>query len=313
VLLPPLENRRSEDVVEELVARSSPARERRDRPEDAGVSLGELLEDRLHLSGRRRREVGLLIGQLAKVGCRQSDLRSRGRNEKARNARRDLLLLAAQLRHSVVEAIAEELRSAAEVVPECLRAERPRAELGLSLPESRQHHLEDRCLDASFCGHALTQRSRAEGLARHAVCPHLVENVIDELVFDLDRLVGRDVTAVLLDRQRHGVAGSVEPEVVDLQPIVEQARDPALEAVQLSERVIANRKKEVRPQICPVDRLRKLAVEGARPALLPVVEEILLELVEQQEQLAAHLAAPVVEHFRERCARGRSRTAVAAE
>ena len=57
----------------------------------------------------------------------------------------------------------------------------------------------------------------------------------------------------------------------------------------------------------------ELAVEGAGTALLAVVEEVLLELVEQQEQLAVHLAAPVVEHFRERRAGGRVGQVVAVE
>jgi hypothetical protein len=75
----------------------------------------------------------------------------------------------------------------------------------------------------------------------------------------------------------------------------------------------SDREQEVRPQVGPVDRVRELLVEGAGPVLLAVVEEVLLELVEQQEQFPVHLAAPVVEHFRERRARRRAGQLIAAE
>ena len=71
--------------------------------------------------------------------------------------------------------------------------------------------------------------------------------------------------------------------VIDLQPVLEQVRDPALEAVEPRERVVANREEEVCPQLGPVDRVRKLGVERAGPALVVVVEEVLLELIEQHE------------------------------
>ena len=79
------------------------------------------------------------------------------------------------------------------------------------------------------------------------------------------------------------------------------------------ERVVANREQEVRPQLGPVDRLRKLGVEGSGAALVVVVEEVLLELVEDDEQLATHLRAPVIEHLRERRAGGRLGEIVALE
>src|SRR5205085_12614517 len=89
---------------------------------------------------------------------------------------------------------------------------------------------------------------------------------------------------VALDRPEDRVAAAAPVEVVEAQVVREEARDPALEGVELRERVLAQAEQEVRTQAGVADRLRELLRE--RVAL--VVEEVLLELVEDDVDVAAH-------------------------
>ena len=74
-------------------------------------------------------------------------------------------------------------------------------------------------------------------------------------------------------------------QMVDSQVVLEQARYASLEAVQLGESVLADRDQEAHVEVRGGDGERKPVVEGAFAALLPVVEEVLLELIEDDEQL----------------------------
>ena len=85
------------------------------------------------------------------------------------------------------------------------------------------------------------------------------------------------------DRRARGVA----VEVVDAQVVVEQVRDAPLEAVELRERVLAQRDEEVHAQVgsLTIARTRRRTCPARRSSR--VVEEVLLELVEDDEQRRA--------------------------
>ena len=67
----------------------------------------------------------------------------------------------------------------------------------------------------------------------------------------------------------------------------EKVANPALEAVELRVGVLADRDEEGHPQVVAHDRARELEGEGPLAVLVGVVEEVLLELVEHEQQLAA--------------------------
>ena len=74
--------------------------------------------------------------------------------------------------------------------------------------------------------------------------------------------------------------------MLDAHVVRKEARDLPFEAVELRQRVLADRDEEVHPEIRVVHDLGELAGEGALPVLGRVVEEVVLELVEDDEQRA---------------------------
>ena len=83
---------------------------------------------------------------------------------------------------------------------------------------------------------------------------------------------------------------AVDVEVVDAEVVREQQRDVPLEVVELGPRVLADREQDVHAEVRVVDDRRELGGETREPlavALVGVVLEVLLELVEHDEQRAA--------------------------
>jgi hypothetical protein len=87
----------------------------------------------------------------------------------------------------------------------------------------------------------------------------------------------------------------LEPEVV-----FEEARDLALEAVELRERVLAQRDEEVDAEARGVDGTREIASEAVVRVAVGVVHEVLLELVEDDEDVRRRASRPVLERRRKR-------------
>ena len=86
----------------------------------------------------------------------------------------------------------------------------------------------------------------------------------------------------------------VEPKVVR-----EQVRDTPLEAVELGERVVAERQQDAHAQSGAGHELGQLARETG---LLAVVEEVLLGLVEDEQQVAGKRLGPAAKGVRKRLA-----------
>ena len=151
-----------------------------------------------------------------------------------------------------------------------------RALLPLALPQPLEHELEIRRLDA--------------GVGRR-----LVEHRLDERVLRRERLPAELAVAGERAEDRGAPGLAVEP--VEPQQVREQLGNPAGELVELGQRVVAQREQDVDAQAGPAQELRQRRAQRPFEA---VVEDVLLEVVEQQVQLAA-AAGP----RRRPCRRGR--------
>ena len=92
---------------------------------------------------------------------------------------------------------------------------------------------------------------------------------------------------VALDRPFDRPAGGRLVEMLEAEVRAEEVANASLEAVELRVGVLADRDEEGHPQVLAHDRARELESEGSLAVLVGVVEEVLLELVEDEQQLAA--------------------------
>ena len=172
----------------------------------------------------------------------------------------------------------------------------------LDLPDPVHHELEEGRLDAPL-GLVATCRSiaraRALGSETDLTDGNLVEDGVDEGVFDTDA-----TAAELLDRLDDRVAGGRPAEMLDVEPVREERRDPSLEAVEPGEGVLADRDEEVDRKLAPVDGPRELDGEGAFAVLVRTRDEVLLDLIEDHEQDAVAVLCPGLECGREAAALG---------
>ena len=254
--------------MEDLVADGVRLVGRGDRPEDA--RLRESLDD---LADRLRRRARVLRQVVEPVG----DLHPGRRHEVVEDARGLVALGRPERAQRPLEVLGDDPLGAAES-RERREAERRRACRPLLLPEALHDELEVRRLDPPVGPFA---RDRAAALAAHVdpAALHLVEDGLDERGLDRHRRAAE--LAVALDRPHDRLAAAAPVEV--LEP---QVRDPRLERVELRERVLAQAEEEVRPQAGLADRRRELAREAGAGAV-PLVEEVLLELVEDDVDVAA--------------------------
>lgn len=124
----------------------------------------------------------------------------------------------------------------------------------------------------------------------------LLEDPFDELGLDAERLLAGALEPIeLLDRPHDRLARGLTVEALDAEVVVEQVRDPALEAVESCQLVLADRDQEVRAEVVAAECPRQLSGDRPRPAILAVVQERLLELVENDQHLAAESLAQLGE------------------
>ena len=209
----------------------------------------------------------------------------RARDEEAEEIRRHVLLARAQRSERVEQVVLDDpLRPSEPIEP--LDREVVRTLVLCRAPEPLQHELQERSLDTPavrrlcVCASAVPHERDA---ARRRRVDHPLDETGPELV---RRLRGRQAAVPLAQRPLDRVAGRFAREVLDAHVVREEARDASLEAVELRERVLADREQDVDPQVRIVDDRRKLARERASAVLLGVVEEVVLELVEDDEQRA---------------------------
>ena len=161
------------------------------------------------------------------------------------------------------------------------------APLALDLPQALQHELQVGRLDPRpvlFDRGAATDDSRVD-----PACGNLTEDRFHEGRFDLD--AGRLELVVPPDRSEDGRPRRLAVEQVEAQVVREETGDASLEDVEPRELVVADAEHDVDPQAGPGHELR----EQVEQASLGVVEEQLLELVEDEQQLAPEGCGPGVE------------------
>ena len=140
-----------------------------------------------------------------------------------------------------------------------------RAGLPLALPQPLEHELEVRRLHA--------------GVGRR-----LVEHRLDERLLGRELLTGQLAVAGERAENRGLPCLAVEP--VEAQQVREELGDPSGELVELREGVVAQREQDVDAQPGPAQQLGQGLAQ--RP-FETVVEDVLLEVVEQEMQLATLL------------------------
>ena len=212
---------------------------------------------------------------------------------------RDVLLARREARQSQLDVLAYDLLRAAEP-GQRREAQGPRPVLSFGIPEAAHHELQIRRLDvpavATGCRDNAPSGDAHVDLARR----DLLENGIDERRLDRDglRLAGESVVGGdgLHDRRACGR----ERQVLDSEVVVQDAGEAAPEGVELRECVLANREQEVHSQVGVGDQRRELLRECLRPALVAVVEEVLLRLVEHDVEVAADQVLPQAEGVGER-------------
>ncbi len=146
-----------------------------------------------------------------------------------------------------------------------LEAQLARPRLPLALPQTLEHELEVRRLDP--------------GVGRG-----LVEHGLDERVLGRERRGGE--LAVAGERAEDRRAPGLPVEQVETQQVREQLGNPAGEVVKLSQSIVPQREEDVDAEARPPQELRQRRAERSFD---PVIKDVLLEVVEQQVQLATLL------------------------
>ena len=196
------------------------------------------------------------------------------------------LLRVRQLAHGALEVLLDDALRAAQPLerldPQDVRARRP-----LVLPEPLHDDLEVRRLDPRAVLAALDDSEAAERRLDRAR-PDLVEDSLDEKRLDGDGLA-REL-GVPLDGADDRRAGRLAVEPVEPESVREEAGDPAGEAIELGERVLAQRDEHVHAERSS-QHCRKRLGERAGPGVVGVVEEVLLRLVEDEVDVPPVLGA----------------------
>ena len=163
-------------------------------------------------------------------------------------------------------------------------------------PQMSHHQLEIRRFDASVPRHGIRSAvTPAAHLAqRDAAHSYLIEYRLHEGWFDrgLEGVIFGKHAVVLGDGAFDGGATGGAAQVLDSKVVVEQARDPALEPVQLGKRILANADEEARPQVPAGNRARELVSKRSPAIFLRVIEKVVLELIEDDDQVGLHTVGP---------------------
>ncbi len=214
------------------------------------------------------------------------DFRAGRCDEMVEHAGSDVLFRRAQRRHRMFEMVLDDLLSAAECC-ERREAEHVRLPFAFDLPQPLQHELQVRGLDPRPV--LLDRRAASDEPRVDPACRDLPEDRLDERGLDLD---GRGLELVVaLDWAEHRRAGRGAIEQVEAEVVREEARDASLEDVQPRELVVTNAEHDVDAQARAGHELGQQVEQSS----LGVVEEELLELVEDEHEIAPKGCGPGVE------------------
>ena len=198
----------------------------------------------------------------------------------------DVLFRRAQGGHRPFEMILDDVLRSAECC-ECRQPEHVRMSLALDLPQPLQHELQIRRLDAGpvlLDGGAASDEPRVD-----PACRNLPEDRFDERGLDLDG--GRLELVVAPEWAEHGRAGGGAIEQVEAKVVREEAWNPSLEDIQSRELIVADAEHDVDAEARTGHELGQEVEQSP----FGVVEEELLELVEDEHEVAAKGCCPGVE------------------
>ena len=232
------------------------------------------------------------LGVTGEIAGAMRDLRSGRRDEEVVHRGRGVLLPGREICHRVLEVVLDDLRGAAEL-GERLSPEEPRATLGLDLPQPAHDELQVRRLDAIVVSRGgddtPAHRSELDSPGRN-----FVENSIDESWFQVDPAFGGDELVVSLQGTADRRLPGRTVEVLQPQTVRKEVGNHRLEAVEQGKSVFANSDQHVHTQIRPANHVGQLLDEAA---ILLVVEEELLELIEHQVDVAPRTRCQIRERL----------------
>jgi hypothetical protein len=200
------------------------------------------------------------------------------------DARSDVLLRSGQLSHRSLEVLLHDALSATEPRKR-FGAQHARTPRVLLLPDSLHDELQVRRLDSSP---EVGDLDHAEPPDRRLDLPgtDLVENPLDELRLDRHRAACELREALGRPQDRRPCSRAVE--TVESKGVGEEPRDAPGEAVELRERVLAQRDEDVHAGRSGQHGRQRLR-ERRRAVVVGVVEEVLLRLIEHEVHVAVGL------------------------
>ncbi len=248
VLGGPGQERLGQQVVVDLEARPA-------------VAAGDVAQDPLACQRVQDRPHGGLVdaGVAGQVRLDVRDLAARRGDQVVEGPGGDLLLAAVEGGEGAADVLAGHALRATEP-GQRVGAQDPGARLGLLVPDALHDELQVRRLAGDLVHHRL-----------------------DQLGLDLDALVLGEPLVASGQRAGDRAAGLLAVEVLQPQRVGQDLGHRRTQGVEPCERVAAHREQGADPHVRGVERLGQLGREGR---LLAVVQEQLLDLVEQQVELA---------------------------
>ncbi len=276
-LLPPAPDRPRERVVEDLVRRLVARIGERDGTEDVEVAGRQPPQHRLE---PRLRE----LRHLRELPHGERDLRPARGDEVAERRGGRALLVRRELGHRPREVRLRDRLGAAEAL-ERLEPEDVGPLGRLLVPQPLQHELQVGRLDRLRARAGVGAVAVRPAVLRddEAVPLHLVEDGVDER--RLDGHARPVLLVVALDRLQDRLARAVAVQVVEVQEVRVDVREPPAEEVaEPGVRVLANRDEEACAEVGALHARGELVGERILPLVPRAVEEVLLELVEDHQQ-----------------------------
>ena len=298
IALLPVHQRGAKHVVQDLVLNAAV----RGLHPPQQTAVLQRLDHRLHLGLGR----GRIAGQF---GQAEGDLCARGRHQPVQKAGGQGLGVRGQPVQRAVQMAAHNRFGPAQFVQGCLTQQKGTPAL-LLLPQAAHHQLQIGGLNrlpVTLPGaggfRTATTRHRSAATARHRTsqghlpaalaaqghlsAAHLLQHSLHQGFFD--RVPGLILPVVLAQRGFHCLLARGPAQVADAQPVVEQKGDAPFEVIQPGQGVVAQADEQIDPQAAVVGNRHQLIAEIRGVALCGrvVIEKIFLELVQNQQQIAA--------------------------
>ena len=292
----PIEHRAGQHIVEDLVPRLGSARGRLDRPQDSHLTVREPLEEPLHAVGRVASQIGEIVGGVANLGARLGD-------QELEEGGGELLVVGLERVERLVNLGADDRLRPAQRIQ---RLEAQLARRGILAPEPPHDHLEEGRLDAVHGAGGVGRLAPSRLIQGDVARADLFQHRVNQAGADGDAALRGNAPVVLGDGLLDSGSARTRREVVKAEVVLEQTRNAALESVEPGERVLADRYQDVHPEVATVHDPHELVAE-ALVGSLRLIEEVLLELVEDEEEVAIQALRPLLEDVNQRAFGSRHR------